>query len=202
MRQPLRGDRRGVSNKIDHEANSNDSIMGGLIVLCGALSIVYALGDGISLKSGRRKSAHAGNRKPRVREGAQAFLKRQLHAIGMVGIVIFALLATARHAGCCRIPSARVLSGAAGFLAALSDRIRAPKARSSERTRQFQGLRPFARLAWKFIRSTGDCSGGGARHRSVGGHIRRTAPSMAVVARQRSPAVQCFQVRSGKPSTR
>ncbi len=64
-----------------------------VIVLCGALSIVYAIWATASVLK-----ADAGNPRMQeiaaaVREGAQAYLKRQYMTIGMVGIVIFALLA-------------------------------------------------------------------------------------------------------------
>src|SRR3984957_8131933 len=64
-----------------------------LIVLCGVLSIVYAIWATISVLK-----ADAGNPRMQeiaaaVREGAQAYLKRQYMTIGLVGIVIFALLA-------------------------------------------------------------------------------------------------------------
>src|SRR4029079_4166970 len=64
-----------------------------MIVLCGALSIVYAIWATASVMK-----ADAGN--PRMQEiaaaaaeGAQAYLKRQYMTIGMVGVVIFVLLA-------------------------------------------------------------------------------------------------------------
>src|SRR6202162_4526574 len=64
-----------------------------VIVLCGALSIVYAIWATASVMK-----ADAGNPRMQeiaaaVREGAQAYLRRQYTTIGMVGIVIFALLA-------------------------------------------------------------------------------------------------------------
>src|SRR5260370_12123190 len=64
-----------------------------VIVLCGALSIVYAIWATASVMK-----ADAGNPRMQeiaaaVREGAQAYLKRQYMTIAMVGIVIFALLA-------------------------------------------------------------------------------------------------------------
>src|SRR5450756_2595735 len=64
-----------------------------VIVLCGALSIVYAIWATTSVMK-----ADAGNPRMQeiaaaVREGAQAYLKRQYMTIGLVGIVIFALLA-------------------------------------------------------------------------------------------------------------
>ncbi len=64
-----------------------------LIVLCGALSIVYAIWATMSVMK-----ADAGNPRMQeiaaaVREGAQAYLRRQYATIALVGIVIFALLA-------------------------------------------------------------------------------------------------------------
>ena len=64
-----------------------------LIVLCGALSILYAIWATSSVMK-----ADAGNTRMQeiaaaVREGAQAYLRRQYTTIGIVGIVIFALLA-------------------------------------------------------------------------------------------------------------
>ena len=62
-----------------------------MIVLCGVLSIVYAIWATASVMK-----ADAGNPRMQeiaaaVREGAQAYLKRQYMTIGIVGIVIFAL---------------------------------------------------------------------------------------------------------------
>src|ERR1700748_1024628 len=88
-----------------------------VIVLCGALSIVYAIWATASVMK-----ADAGNPRMQeiaaaVREGAQAYLKRQYLTIGMVGIVIFALLAyflgTLVAVG---FAIGAVLSGAAGFI--------------------------------------------------------------------------------------
>ena len=88
-----------------------------VIVLCGALSIVYAIWATASVLN-----ADAGNPRMQeiaaaVREGAQAYLKRQYMTIGLVGIVIFALLAyflgMLVAAG---FLIGAVLSGAAGFI--------------------------------------------------------------------------------------
>jgi K(+)-stimulated pyrophosphate-energized sodium pump len=88
-----------------------------VIVLCGALSIVYAIWATASVLK-----ADAGNPRMQeiaaaVREGAQAYLKRQYMTIGLVGIVIFALLAyflgTLVAAG---FLIGSILSGAAGFI--------------------------------------------------------------------------------------
>ena len=88
-----------------------------LIVACGALSIVYAAWATSSVLS-----ADAGNPRMQeiaaaVREGAQAYLRRQYTTIGIVGVVIFALLAyflgTLVAVG---FLIGAVLSGAAGFI--------------------------------------------------------------------------------------
>jgi K(+)-stimulated pyrophosphate-energized sodium pump len=87
------------------------------IVLCGALSIVYAIWATASVLK-----ADAGNPRMQeiaaaVREGAQAYLKRQYMTIALVGIVIFALLyyflGMLVAAG---FLIGAVLSGAAGFI--------------------------------------------------------------------------------------
>src|SRR6201990_1547340 len=63
-----------------------------MIVLCGVLSIVYAAWATSSVLQ-----ADAGNAKMQeiaaaVREGAQAYLKRQYTTIGIVGLVIFLIV--------------------------------------------------------------------------------------------------------------
>src|SRR5450432_2695887 len=88
-----------------------------VIVLCGALSIVYAIWATTSVMK-----ADAGNPRMQeiaaaVREGAQAYLKRQYMTIGLVGVVIFALLAY--FLGILVAVGflvGAVLSGAAGFI--------------------------------------------------------------------------------------
>jgi K(+)-stimulated pyrophosphate-energized sodium pump len=88
-----------------------------VIVLCGALSIVYAIWATSSVLK-----ADAGNPRMQeiaaaVAEGAQAYLKRQYMTIAMVGVVIFALLAyflgTLVAIG---FLVGAILSGAAGFI--------------------------------------------------------------------------------------
>src|ERR1700690_1493515 len=97
------------------EANSMTALW--VIVLCGALSIVYAIWATSSVLS-----ADAGNPRMQeiaaaVREGAQAYLKRQYTTIGMVGIVIFALLAYfLGMLVAIGFAIGAVLSGAAGFI--------------------------------------------------------------------------------------
>src|ERR1700760_4399991 len=97
------------------EANSMTALW--VIVLCGALSIVYAIWATTSVLN-----ADAGNPRMQeiaaaVREGAQAYLKRQYTTIGLVGIVIFALLAYfLGMLVAVGFLIGAVLSGAAGFI--------------------------------------------------------------------------------------
>lgn len=64
-----------------------------LIVLCGALSIVYAIWATQSVLNADAGNARMQEIAGAVREGAQAYLRRQYTTIGMVGIVIFVVLA-------------------------------------------------------------------------------------------------------------
>ena len=88
-----------------------------LIVLCGALSIVYAIWATSSVLS-----ADAGNPRMQeiaaaVREGAQAYLRRQYTTIGIVGVVIFLLLAYFLGIKVAiGFAIGAILSGAAGFI--------------------------------------------------------------------------------------
>jgi K(+)-stimulated pyrophosphate-energized sodium pump len=88
-----------------------------LIVLCGVLSILYAIWATTSVLK-----ADAGNPRMQeiaaaVREGAQAYLRRQYTTIGFVGIVIFALLAYFLGVlVAVGFAIGAILSGAAGFI--------------------------------------------------------------------------------------
>ena len=64
-----------------------------LIVLCGVLSVVYAIWATSSVLSADAGSPRMQEIAGAVREGAQAYLRRQYTTIGIVGIVIFVLLA-------------------------------------------------------------------------------------------------------------
>ncbi|MBE0704783.1 MAG: sodium-translocating pyrophosphatase, partial [Afipia sp.] len=88
-----------------------------LIVLCGALSIVYAVWATSSVLGADAGSARMQEIAAAVREGAQAYLRRQYMTIAVVGIVIFALLAY--FLGILVAVGfliGAVLSGAAGFI--------------------------------------------------------------------------------------
>jgi K(+)-stimulated pyrophosphate-energized sodium pump len=88
-----------------------------VIVLCGALSIVYAAWATSSVLKSDAGNARMQEIAAAVREGAQAYLKRQYMTIGMVGIVIFALLAYfLGPLVAVGFLIGAVLSGAAGFI--------------------------------------------------------------------------------------
>src|SRR6195256_6049600 len=88
MRAPL--PRRLASGRLGSEANSMTALW--VIVLCGALSIVYAIWATASVLKSDAGNPRMQEIAAAVREGAQAYLKRQYMTIGLVGIVIFALL--------------------------------------------------------------------------------------------------------------
>ncbi len=88
-----------------------------LIVLCGALSIVYGVVTTQQLLAADSGSARMQEISAAVREGASAYLKRQYTTIAMVGVVIliaaFFLLGIYAAIG---FLLGAVLSGAAGFI--------------------------------------------------------------------------------------
>src|SRR5215216_1471282 len=87
------------------------------IVLCGALSIVYAIWATSSVLKSDAGNARMQEIAAAVAEGAQAYLKRQYMTIGMVGIVIFALLGYfLGMLVAFGFLIGAVLSGAAGFI--------------------------------------------------------------------------------------
>jgi K(+)-stimulated pyrophosphate-energized sodium pump len=63
-----------------------------LIIICGVLAIVYAVWAIQSVMSADAGSAKMQEISAAVREGAQAYLKRQYMTIGIVGIVIFLIV--------------------------------------------------------------------------------------------------------------
>jgi K(+)-stimulated pyrophosphate-energized sodium pump len=88
-----------------------------VIVLCGVLSIVYAIWATASVLKSDAGNPRMQEIAAAVSEGAQAYLRRQYTTIGIVGIVIFALLAyflgTLVAIG---FAIGAILSGAAGFI--------------------------------------------------------------------------------------
>ena len=88
-----------------------------LIVLCGALAIVYAIWAIRSVLAADPGNARMQEIAAAVREGAQAYLKRQYTTIGIVGIVIFFILAYfLGWLVAVGFLIGAVLSGAAGFI--------------------------------------------------------------------------------------
>ncbi|HLH92329.1 MAG TPA: sodium-translocating pyrophosphatase [Xanthobacteraceae bacterium] len=88
-----------------------------LIVACGALSILYAIWAIRSVLASDAGSARMQEISAAVREGAQAYLKRQYTTIGMVGVVIF--LVVGYFLGwlvALGFAIGAVLSGIAGFI--------------------------------------------------------------------------------------
>ncbi|WP_027573696.1 sodium-translocating pyrophosphatase [Bradyrhizobium sp. WSM1743] len=88
-----------------------------LIVLCGVLSVVYAIWATSSVLGADAGSPRMQEIAGAVREGAQAYLRRQYTTIGLVGIVIFVLLAYFLGVYVAiGFAIGAVLSGAAGFI--------------------------------------------------------------------------------------
>jgi K(+)-stimulated pyrophosphate-energized sodium pump len=88
-----------------------------LIVACGGLSILYAIWATVSVMGADAGSARMQEIAAAVREGAQAYLRRQYATIGIVGVVIFFIvgyfLGWLVAAG---FAIGAVLSGVAGFI--------------------------------------------------------------------------------------
>ena len=88
-----------------------------LIVLCGVLAIIYAIWATRSVLQSDAGSARMQEISAAVREGAQAYLKRQYSTIALVGVVIFLIvgyfLGWLVSVG---FAVGAVLSGAAGFI--------------------------------------------------------------------------------------
>src|ERR1700759_2192362 len=88
-----------------------------LIVLCGVLSIVYAIWATMSVMKSDAGNPRMQEIAGAVREGAQAYLRRQYTTIGIVGVVIFALLAYfLGMLVAVGFAIGAILSGAAGFI--------------------------------------------------------------------------------------
>lgn len=88
-----------------------------LIVLCGVLSVAYAIWATSSVLSADAGSPRMQEIAGAVREGAQAYLRRQYTTIGIVGIVIFVLLAYFLGLYVAiGFAIGAILSGAAGFI--------------------------------------------------------------------------------------
>src|ERR1043166_4797280 len=88
-----------------------------VIVLCGVLSIVYAIWATASVMKSDAGNPRMQEIAAAVREGAQAYLRRQYATIGIVGVVIFAVLAYFLGMFVAvGFAIGAILSGAAGFI--------------------------------------------------------------------------------------
>jgi len=88
-----------------------------VVIALGALSIVYGVRTGRDVLSRDAGSARMQEIAQAIEEGAQAYLKRQYITIGIVGVVLFALVAwRLGFAVAIGFLIGAVLSGAAGFI--------------------------------------------------------------------------------------
>jgi K(+)-stimulated pyrophosphate-energized sodium pump len=88
-----------------------------VIVLCGLLAIAYAIWATSSVLKADAGSARMQEIAAAVREGAQAYLRRQYTTIGIVGVVIFVLLAyLLGMLVAVGFAIGAILSGATGFI--------------------------------------------------------------------------------------
>jgi len=88
-----------------------------VVILCGVLSIVYAIWATRSVMAADQGNARMQEISAAIREGAQAYLNRQYTTIAVVGVVVFLLawwlLSAAAAVG---FLVGAVLSGAAGYI--------------------------------------------------------------------------------------
>ena len=88
-----------------------------LIIACGALSIVYGIWATQSLMAADAGTARMQEISAAVREGAQAYLKRQYSTIAVVGIVVFVVIGfLLGWLSAIGYAVGAILSGAAGFI--------------------------------------------------------------------------------------
>ena len=88
-----------------------------IIVGCGALAILYGIWATLSVLRADPGNARMQEISAAVREGAQAYLKRQYTTIGIVGVVIFLIIGfTLGWLVAVGFAVGAVLSGLAGFI--------------------------------------------------------------------------------------
>jgi len=88
-----------------------------LIVACGALAILYGIWATMSVLSADQGTARMQEISAAVREGAQAYLRRQYTTIGIVGVVIFLIIGfTLGWLVAVGFAVGAILSGVAGFI--------------------------------------------------------------------------------------
>ena len=88
-----------------------------VVILCGVLSVVYAIWATQSVLAADQGNARMQEIAAAIREGAQAYLARQYTTIAIVGVVVFilAVLLLSWSAAIGFLIGA-VLSGATGFI--------------------------------------------------------------------------------------
>ncbi|MDI3471675.1 MAG: Pyrophosphate-energized proton pump [Pseudolabrys sp.] len=88
-----------------------------LIVGCGVLAVVYGIWATLSVLGADQGNARMQEISAAVREGAQAYLKRQYTTIGIVGVVIFLIIGfTLGWLVAVGFAVGAILSGTAGFI--------------------------------------------------------------------------------------
>src|SRR5262249_52284222 len=108
---------RGAGVGLHQRSEATSMIALWVIVLCGVLSIVYAIWATASVLKSDAGNPRMQEIAGAVREGAQAYLRRQYTTIAIVGVVIFLLLGYfLGWLVACGFAIGAVLSGAAGFI--------------------------------------------------------------------------------------
>jgi K(+)-stimulated pyrophosphate-energized sodium pump len=115
--RPSQSNVRGGVFPDQQSRNNPQMTMLYVVILCGVLSVVYAIWATQSVLASDQGSARMQEISAAIREGAQAYLARQYTTIAIVGVVVF-LLAWWLLSGTAALGFliGAVLSGAAGFI--------------------------------------------------------------------------------------
>src|SRR5207248_1112698 len=114
--EPARPD-KATGSTITTNQDLNQMAALGVIIVCGLLSVAYGGWATTSVLNADAGSPKMQEISAAVREGAQAYLKRQYATIGMVGVVIFVLVGLLLGwLVAVGFAIGAVLSGSAGFI--------------------------------------------------------------------------------------